>query len=477
MQNLRGDNKILNAITVCPMTCNEEPPVTLLNAINLLGKKSLNALFYDYDTLEELIHEFAEDYNSVFNYILNQIEPTSEQFQKWTAMFAWFKRTLKEWNHKEDPNESTLTSLLLIAQLCQKEESFWKGLPSEIIISDALLRSLSKLLAGLAIPNYETASLEWPQLRDAERSKDWVAMDAALRSLSFPQPTIFQMQVTEILSTYSPDTLEEAISSQHQVIIALQQQELLTLSQSLKIGTDTKNYLIQFTTLLKVLSKETQELSSEQYDATAFLQKLSQTPCEWSSALAMLVSSPRRSAHLHSTIAKVLANGSTSIQPAFIKHLNIISDGGLRTCVERQAVSALLKEFHKIAPKNVRLSLWQGLHEKWVNWRFGTSNEYRSLHELNRSSIDYACVGYAVECITEAELKLKIEEIEQNLSTLHHQWFRSVVPCKSEWFVLLSQLKVYKHASKVSLDDDWIFNDSAWDYETPNFPYIKLKWG
>jgi hypothetical protein len=477
MQNLRDDNKILNAITVCPTTCNEAPPVKLLNAINLLGKKSLNALFYDYDALEELTHEFAEDFNSVFDYILNQIEPTPEQFQKWTAMLAWFKQTLKEWTHIEDPDDSTLTSLLLIAHFCQKEESFWKGLPSEIIISDALLQSLSNLLAGLAIPNYETASLDWPQLRDAERSKDWVALDAALRSLSFPQPTIFQMQVTDILSTYSPDTLEEAISSQHQVIIALQQQELLTLNQSLKIGANTKNSLIQFATLLKALSPEAQKSSSEQYDATAFLQKLSQTPCEWSAALAMLVSSPRRSAHLHSTIAKVLANGSTSIQPAFVKHLNVIADGGLRTCVERQAVSALLKEFHKIAPKNVRLSLWQELHEKWVNWRFGTSNEQRYLHELNRSSIDYACIGYAVECITATELKIKIQEIEQKLSTLHHHWFRSVLPCKSEWFVLLSQLKIYKHASKVSLGDDWIFNDSAWDYDTPNSPYIKLRWG
>lgn len=477
MQNLSGDNIILKAIAVCPTTCNEAPPEKLLNAITLLGKKSLNALFYDCDTLEELTHEFVEDFNSIFNYILNELEPTPEQFQKWVAMFAWFKRTLNEWTQEEDPNDSTLTSLLLVAQFCQKENSFWKDLPREIIISDALLRLLSKLLAGLAIPNYETASLEWPQLRDAERSMDWVAMDAALRSLGFPQPSIFQMQVTDILSTYSPDALEEAISSQHQVILALQQQELLTLSQSLKIGTNTDNSLIQFATLLKILSPEAQELSSEQCDATDFLQKLSQTPHEWSAALAILVSSPRRSAHLHSAIAKVLANGSTSIQPAFIKHLNIISDGSLRTCVDRRAVSALLKEFHKIAPENVRLSLWQGLHEKWVNWRFGMSDERKSLHELNWSVIDYACVGYAVECITETELKLIIQEIEQKLSTLHHQWFRSVVPCKSEWFVLLSQFKIYKYASKVRPGDDWVFNDSAWDHDLPNSPYIKLKWG
>ncbi|WP_423205436.1 hypothetical protein PGC34_11645 [Pseudomonas kribbensis] len=476
MQNLRGDNKILNAITVCPATYSEVPPVELLDAITLLGKKSLSALFYDYDTREELTHEFAKGFNSIFNYILNQIEPAPEQFQKWIAMFSWFKRTLKEWTRQEDPNDSTLISLLLVAQFCQKEESFWKDLPSEIVISDALLRSLSELLAGLAIPNYETASLEWPILRDAERSKDWVAMDAALRSLSFPQPTIFQIQITDILSRYSPDALEDAISSQHQVVMALQQQELLTLNQSLKIGTNTKNSLIQFATLLKILSPDVQELSSEQYDATTFLQKLSQTPREWSSALAILVSSPRRSTHLNSAMAKVLANGTTLIQPAFIKHLNIISNGGLRTCVERQTVSALLKEFHKIAPENIRLSLWRGLHEKWVDWRFGTRNEGRTLHELSWSAIDYACVGYAVECITETELKLKIQKIEQNLLTLHHQWFRSVVPCKSEWFVLLSQLKIYKHASKVGLSDDWSFNDSAWDYDAPNLPYIKLKW-
>jgi hypothetical protein len=75
----------------------------------------------------------------------------------------------------------------------------------------------------------------------------------------------------------------------------------------------------------------------------------------------------------------------------------------------------------------------------------------------NWSDLDYAVVGYALECMTEAARSEAMESIRHQISALENHWYKSFSDIITAYNRLVSQFQPYAHASLVARNDgDWL---------------------
>jgi hypothetical protein len=77
--------------------------------------------------------------------------------------------------------------------------------------------------------------------------------------------------------------------------------------------------------------------------------------------------------------------------------------------------------------------------------------------DISGSALDYAIVGYYVECFPASDLDRKIEDILLITNAVDREWRPTLTHCIDARNRLLSQLQPLMHAKKaIGADIDWL---------------------
>jgi len=129
----------------------------------------------------------------------------------------------------------------------------------------------------------------------------------------------------------------------------------------------------------------------------------------------------------------------------------------------RDCVAGCLRVFRQNATVIQRAALWIYAYERWKAWRFKEKGGNEYLLKINRSQLDFAVVGYAAECLTDAELAAELGALRSQLQSIEDHWHASVTHVITEWNRVLSMLQPFEHAQSAKKNgQDWL---------TPNLEY------
>ncbi len=92
----------------------------------------------------------------------------------------------------------------------------------------------------------------------------------------------------------------------------------------------------------------------------------------------------------------------------------------------RETVAECLSAFAATAARQRREALWTLAHERWSGWRFSEGDTGVPLVGIGSSELDYAIVGFAVECMSAAQRAEKKAAFIAELSELSDVWHGSV---------------------------------------------------
>ena len=144
----------------------------------------------------------------------------------------------------------------------------------------------------------------------------------------------------------------------------------------------------------------------------------------------------------------------------------------------RLAVTNCLREFRSLASKKNREYAWNVAFKRWSRWNFGSLDTQRQLVSIATSELDYAIVGYCIECLSPAKLNEAIENIHSLLLLLDAPWYLSITEFQSAVYRLLSQLQPYAHSTKLTSSDDWLWmKQQYYSFDVNNNRYLAMLFG
>lgn len=144
----------------------------------------------------------------------------------------------------------------------------------------------------------------------------------------------------------------------------------------------------------------------------------------------------------------------------------------------RRSVAVCLRAFQSAAPLARRQQLWELAHERWLRWDFGLTDPNERLTRIGYSELDYALVGFAVECLGRIERADRDCCLREQLSSLTDQWHASHVHFLSESFRILSLRQPYAQADALNPGEDWLREGSYFLPLDPKFQrYEAMQYG
>lgn len=130
---------------------------------------------------------------------------------------------------------------------------------------------------------------------------------------------------------------------------------------------------------------------------------------------------PVRFPILQPSLGEALAKAPSNAIEPYIKALHLYvkragSDPG------RRCVADCLRAFRKHADRDRRKALWTAAHDRWLEWNFAEADPNQHVLWASSCDLDYALVGYAIECMDEAARVSVIQAIGKELQTLDRLW-------------------------------------------------------
>jgi hypothetical protein len=141
-------------------------------------------------------------------------------------------------------------------------------------------------------------------------------------------------------------------------------------------------------------------------------------------------------------------------------------------------VATCLRAFQAHANRNQRETLWRLAYDRWSAWDFERSDPNTHLCEIRTSLLDYAIVGYAIECLgANAAIQARIDIATKALS-LHQNWYLSSSAMVTDWNRSLSSFQPFGHTEHILAgnNEDWLCKARNYLPVDTQTDYLKLKY-
>ena len=119
----------------------------------------------------------------------------------------------------------------------------------------------------------------------------------------------------------------------------------------------------------------------------------------------------------------------------------------------RQILGKTFQKFAAVAELDVRKLFWSKCYRKWSAWNFGHAEEHYHLSAVHLSNIDYALVGYFLECQNQGDREEIAQSILKDIDSIFTKnWYASQSDITTELYNLLSKLQPVCHVGEVVKD-------------------------
>lgn len=466
-------------------------PAGLLSEI-ASAEKPLNAL-NDRDRGNDLFEALHREFLFIRPFLNAGIVPHPSDLSQWASLLRWFMAELRQWREQEDPTAGKIAALFVVALSSDRVGRFWDLLPNELHASTELIDFLSGLIGKFGV-EFSTRPGSTPLIREREAVEKFNQADAQAdwRVIGEIWPlfetvfssTVVETQTVRSLYRFNFDVLIFSLIPLRQTAVGMRLAEALSDDKRLKVGIASDNPYVQFCCAFQTVSvrPRTQALLTEaQGLLTDLLVKVAADETRWAAWMHVLNTYPVRAPALQIPLGRALAAGPERAIEPYVNAMHLFGkpvnspfpDSG------RREITECLAAFRQTASEQRRAVLWKLAHERWLEWNFDEKNENSHPTAINRCDLDYAIVGYALECMDEASRETVIVSIVQEALTIDLSWHLSAVHLIATWNRLLSKLQLYVHARQVAATGgDWLpaANQTFLPFDPRMEPYNAMKY-
>lgn len=397
---------------------------------------------------------------------------TAQEKRQVTTLIAWLISSLSNWNKLQDSDYFELKTLLIILNSFDVNGYLYEILPYSIKSNTELLDELQNIISKLKY-SFSTKSEKTPiwereavvQFETAISNKDWVKISDLLRA--FEQslfPNFLLAEMIKLLAALDFTRLCNAFCDSQDVIILITSVYALTTEQNLLLGVRSGNPFVEFVTFYYVLSGRCNKNgfnSEEEIQIVNILKKVSKDVVRFKAWMDIFNKYPVRYPILQTALGLFLAKSNEeSIFDIYISSIEL--DASNNVCRESEKCFDTFRKNSNIESRKI---MWNKSYERWIEWKFEINMTDKYLFKVSFSLLDFALVGYFLECLSEDERNQYQQDILDKMNNLNVQWYKNKSDFITHWYLLLSHFQPVVHASKITENDSWIMKDI---YYTPN---------
>lgn len=413
--------------------------------------------------------------------------PSDTDFDKLIGLLRWLIRESTGWNAEADPRRTRLVAILIVGQFTTMEANFWGVLPNAFRPNDDLLSALERVISGLtmsfttrglAAPIWELEAVE--QFEKADAESDWIGIAQGWQLMEngfFPSIAISQS--AHCLDRFAPARLVQAVSALRRTAPVMSVVLSLSPKASLRLGSRSTNPHVQFAATYISVSRPTNRESldddSKKY-LVKILESVSKDELRWAAWMRVFNFFPSRFPELQTPLGCVLADANDTAVQAYVNAISLHWSGQQA----RYSVADCLRAFRGKADVKKRKALWSFAYQRCMSWRFGINGSTNRLSGISQCELDYALVGYAVECLDGDQRQYMIASLIEQLQTVENNWHPEITDCLSEWNAVLSEMQPLFLAINIEgTDADWIDGKPTMrlPFDPDKEAYVILKYG
>ncbi|MCD9824042.1 hypothetical protein [Bradyrhizobium japonicum] len=483
--NNSGNELLAQALGLAAKDGEELTPDKLATFID--GFEQPLRLLEDADQAAQLFHAFHEQ----FNFIRLSFRPPwppeqsvdgAVDLTRYASLLRWLIDGMRIWDAASDSKLARLTAMIVVAQTCDSGNALWNLLPDDIGANSNLVNQLSRVAASIDL-TIVSAGGQPPPIREAEiveaflkadAEGDWANIIGGWRRFPPIFPSALQTQTMRFLLRYARPQLLACLNKIQKTPLAFILAQVFTPEQCLQLALESESRRFQFAAVYRSFTDQWRShrtpTSSETALLTDLLIEVSKDPSCWDGWMLALAQQPE----LQEALGRALIHVPDAALKAYVDAIRLWSRS-VQPNPMRQSITNCLRAFCAGASLERRSVLWTIAFERWRAWRF-SDNGLRTA--IQRSDLDYAVVGYALECMTQDARDQAATSIFQRISVLEDQWHEGISDIVHEYYRLLSELQPYAHASQVARSGgDWLPQATLYVPDGLQSSYLTLMYG
>lgn len=400
----------------------------------------------------------------------NPTQINATAIAKAAELIRWLANEAKTWADSSDPQRQRLAAMLLTSACCDIDGSLWANLPTIEPPSHELLATLSKIVSGAkfsidshgeydSAPIWEREAVE--KLKQANDNNDWQALDRLwLAFRSAVRPNLVLTEAMRCLASFDSAMLTGALSSVSHIVLAMQLTAALSQAARLRLGAASDNSFIQFSVLSYLAQRGNTSPISEgdQEVLILLLEKVALDIERWRTWVGIFGTRHE----VQEALGHVLAETSDAAVESYINALPLST---IPTNT-RAEVAICLRAFRSTAKPHRAKLLWTLAFERWKTWDFPNEIKDLPLTRVTESILDYAVVGYLVECVTKDDRERIYFALIAELGQLDRPWYVDMTQYLDVVHRVMSRLQPYLQAERVSKTGaDWLQLQTQWPFD------------
>jgi hypothetical protein len=392
---------------------------------------------------------------------------------------------LTNWNTGNDPQLRTLAAVFIAGTMSDTDHELWGLLPSPFGANQHLVETLQAMLKSCNVlidaPLHIRAPISTKEAIDrfaaANAAKNWKEINECLDSFGdYISASLLQAQATRILARCGKNHLLSVLSGIDEALLAASFVDAIWDEDTyLALAVDCTSPHFEFAALRSAVYRRGHPPPTVQ--ALDFLLiKMSADPGRWRDLMDVFNRYPVRYPRLQDALGWALASVPLQAREAYIAAIQLndvaFDDAG------RENVAACLRAFQAQANRNQREAMWRLAYDRWSAWDFGRSDPNTHLLQIRASLLDYAIVGYAIECLgANAAMQARVDILAKSLS-LNQSWYLSASAMMTDWNRSLSSFQPFGHAEHILAgnNEDWLCKARNYLPVDTQTDYLKLKY-
>jgi hypothetical protein len=440
----------------------ELAPTALLAVIN--ADPNPTSTLGDMDRGHAPFEAMRQEFGFLHMYRMAGKAPSADEQIRLVALMRWLVRELNDWSAASDPKFCTLAALFAVTRFCDHDDGFWPRFVEHLRPSPPLVQELARRIAELRLQPGTSVLSRTPisdseiigRFNAADGAGDWATIASEWpRFGDFIFPDYVISQSVQYLHEFAPNALRQAADQLGQMVPAMQVLLALSVRKGLALALASGNPYVQFGAILRMLQHQRRHRVEMAPDEEALLTQLlahvALNHAQWKAWMRALNRYPVHFPQIQHALGTALTQGPERALTAYIDAINLTTMG-----VGRQQVAQCLRKFCKAAPLARRQLLWERAHARWLEWNFGLHDKTENLVRICNCELDYAVVGYAIECMDAQSRSQKCNQLAGVLSALPTAWHASEPDFMRSVNRLLSCFQPYAYAQQLVPSDDWL---------------------
>ena len=438
------------------------------------------------DTEHEVFAALDEDLGFVWLVRSSRLTISADQKEKLAGSIRWLIGTLSDWRQADDPTRARLVAMIAVAARLDENGALWLLMPDKITQNQELGEELRDILGRVQL-RLEAASFSRSPTVDKEQIEEFATAEA---DQNWPQLRFFVENVhwrfcsnavldqsVRLLNRFFPDRLVEMGRAVSQMGVAMQLVTAISVGDAFRFATQSENDTLQFAAVCRLFAIHDRvcALDAAQEDAlVALLNQVATDAPRWTAWMQAFAAHPYRASQMQPAIGLCLAFSDEAALRAYVDAIYLQS-----SWLGRDEVKACLGTFANRVSLERRQAAWKMAFARWSDWNFGERDGHSAPTEITLSNMDFAIVGYAVECLTSEERETHIAGCLDAVGRAAHVWHKSQLNSMHYIYRALSRSQPFLHARGCGTDrDNWLWIKSrGYFFDLLDDPYWRLRYG